>query len=485
VGRDPAADLQLNDPRVSWRHARLTVLPDGRTILEDLGSTNGTFVNGQRVAERTFLMGGESISVGGVELRYAQQPEAPADARQAPAAPAYPAQQAPGHDRPAFPVPPGAPPPPPAPYVARPQSPSVIQRVMLQRSVRRANLLAVVAALASVVVIVVVASGVLQPPAPTLPPAATQAPQPADIAAEAEPSTVLIVANREGERAGNGTGWVWDAEAGLVVTNAHVVNGGEDFQVGANSMVPAEVLAVAPCEDLAVLRVGDPSGLRTLPRGSQGELRRGDTVVALGYPLNASLADDLQVTVGNVSSVETRFDAVRADVPPFVNVLQTTAAINPGNSGGPLLDLRGRLVGVNSASLSGIGLENSAYAIGVDRVKEIMPELEEGRSITWTGIGFDEYVRESDLQVREQLRSAFERLGWPLQPGIFVNHLIAGTDQMNIPLPALLVAVEGQALDGSLPSYCEAVEGVTATSVTMTFYAAGSSEAQDVEVPFR
>lgn len=523
IGRDPECGLQLADPRVSWRHARLTVLPDGRTILEDLGSTNGTFVNGERVSERAFLMGGESISIGGAELRYVADDAdgsatqtADAAAAAAPAAAAMP--DAAAAVPPASPAPPASPwappagpaagqpysPPPPygqapspgAPYGApspagapygpgRPQSPSVIQRVMLQKSVRRANLLAVVAVVASLIVIVVVASGVLQPPAPTLPPGPTQAPQVADIAAEAEPSTVLVVSNRDGRRVGNGTGWVWDADGGLVVTNAHVVNAGEDFQAGANSMVLSEIVAVAPCEDLAVLRLSDTSGLRTLPRGSQAELRRGDTVVALGYPSNGSLEDDLQVTVGNVSSVETRFDVVRADVPAFVNVVQTTAAINPGNSGGPLLDLGGRLVGVNSAGLSGLGLENSAYAIGVDRVNEIVPQLAEGSSITWTGIGFDDYFSESLLEGSQQLQLAFAQNGWPLTPGIYVNHLVGGTETMDVPLPALLVSVDGEAMDGSLPGYCDAVEGNEASSVTMTFYAAGSGEPVDVDVDFR
>lgn len=512
VGRDPAADVHVDDPRVSWRHARLTVLPDGRTILEDLDSTNGTFVSGERVLERAFLMGGESISVGGVGLRYVADggmegaaatvvpaapggPDAPAapvatGTPQPPAAPAWTPPAAPGQGQPYAPPPQAGPYPPPAPPgqpygAARPQSPSVIQRVTLQRSVRRANLLAVVAVLASAIVIVVVASGVLQPPAPTLPPGPTQAPQVADIAAEAEPSTVIVVAFREGERAGNGTGWVWDGGQGLIVTNLHVVNGAEDFQIGADSMVTAEVVAGAPCEDLAVLRVTNSGGLRTMPLGSQDELRRGDTVVALGYPRNASLADDLQVTVGNVSNVRTAFDLFRADVPAFTNVVQTTAAINPGNSGGPLLNLAGRLVGVNSATLSGVGLENSAYAIGVDRVKEIVPQLAEGNSIVWTGIGFGEYISEATLRGDAQLREDFNRLGWPLTPGIIIEHVTGGTEAMDVPLPALLVAVDGESMDGTLPGYCEAVEGNEASSVTMTFYAAGSSEPVDVGVAFR
>lgn len=478
VGRDPSANLTISDGRVSWRHVRLTVLPDGRTILEDLGSTNGTFVNGQRVQERAFLSGGERLSLGGVELDCVGSGPTVLPSPQPAAAPAggdvrYPPLPQPG---------PFAPPAPP-----RPQSPSVIQRVMLQRSVRRANILAAIAVIASLALVAaVVASGVLTPrplvtPAPVTPAPATVA----DIASAAEPSTVLVIGTRDGERGGSGTGWVWDADRGLIVTNHHVVNGDEEFQVGVDSMLAAEVVAGAPCEDLAVLVVRDASGLRTMPLGSQSDLRRGDTAIALGYPLNASPTDDLAVTVGNVSAVQISYDPGPAtDVPAYSNVVQVTTPINPGNSGGPLLDLGGKLIGVNSAGPP-VEVEATNYAIGVDRVKEIVPTLAEGKSMWWTGFGFDQYITQDLIDLDAQTRQGLEANRWPLRTGIYITHAVEGTDLAAVQLPAFLTAVNGTEIDGTLEGYCAAVASVSAPTIRLTVYTVGSDQPIEVDVPFR
>jgi len=464
IGRDPASDLVLSDSRVSWRHARLTLLPDGRTILEDLGSSNGTSVNGTRVTDRTFLNGGEIVSLGGVEL--------------------------------AFSVAPRAAPPPPDQFVApypgpSSPSPSMIQRVTLQRSVRRANILAAIAvATSAVVVVVVVAVGlrggeptVTTPPATAVP--VTPGPATiADTAAQAEASTVLVVAQVNGQRNASGSGWVWDAANGLIVTNQHVINDGETFQIGVDTMTSAEVVAGAPCEDLAVLRVSGVAGLRTLPLGSQTDTRRGDTVIALGYPLNASPTDDLQVTVGDVSAVKITYDPGAAfDVPAYPNVLQTTAAINPGNSGGPLLNISGQLVGVNSAKPP-VPVEQTNYAIGVDRVKEIVPTLAGGKSMLWTGLGFT-YVTAAQLQSNDRLGQALVTVGLPAKAGLYIYFAAAGGGPQQLQLPALIVTVNGKPMDGTLQSYCDAVSSVSTQSVRVSAYTAGVSEPIDADLAFR
>ena len=195
-----------------------------------------------------------------------------------------------------------------------------------------------------------------------------------------------------GARAGNGTGWVLDAEEGLIVTNAHVVDAGETFQVGTEeSLSDAEVVGVAPCDDLAVLRVSETEGLESLKLGSQDSISQGDQVVAIGYPTNASPNDELQATEGIVSVVEQTFDVPND---PFVqlypNVIQTDAPINPGNSGGPLIDSNGNLVGVNTLIFRGRRgeIEGQGYAIGVDRVAEVVEGLRDGDSQAWLGFAF-------------------------------------------------------------------------------------------------
>ncbi|MBA2489988.1 MAG: trypsin-like peptidase domain-containing protein [Chloroflexi bacterium] len=486
IGRDPASDLALSDPSVSWRHARLTALPDGRTILEDLGSTNGTFVEGRPIGERTFLEGGERITLGDVVLAYRSVASAaigPGDMSSAPAppqaigwppAPSMPASPAAGlRQQNAAPQ-------------HRPESQSVIQRMVLQRSVRRANLLALLAAVVSIAVVVVLVSGSLERPSATPGPAPSSDLTVPDVAAQVEPSTVLVVGTRADGRAGSGTGWVYDAEAGLVVTNLHVVNAGEQFQVGANAMADASVLGGAPCEDLAVLRVADTTGLVTLPLGSQADLRAGDTVVAVGYPFNASLANDVQVATGAVSVVRVAFDRdIAPDVPHYPNVIQISTPLNPGNSGGPLVDLQGRLVGVNSAAIP--FLQNTNYAIGVDRVKEVLPTLLSGRSLAWTGLGFDGYAQTDALQSDPTIVGDYLTNGWPPTPGIIIRHFVGDRPAgLDIQLPALLVAVNGTAMDGSLNGYCQAAgAGQTGSTATFTFLAAGSSQAVDLTMTFR
>ena len=198
-----------------------------------------------------------------------------------------------------------------------------------------------------------------------------------ELIAAVEPSTVQIRGKNapSDESVGTGTGWVLDAEQGLVVTNAHVVNAFPLMVVAVgDDERSAEIVGVAPCEDLAVLRLRDTEGLVTLPLGSQSRLVLGETVVALGFPVNAALGDDLTATTGVVSVVQTEWSIPSLDVPLLTNVVQTDAVINPGNSGGPLVTLEGELVGVNSAGLTQFGnrpIQGQGYSIGVDRVREV------------------------------------------------------------------------------------------------------------------
>ena len=173
-----------------------------------------------------------------------------------------------------------------------------------------------------------------------------------------------------------------------------MVNDGTEMKVGIDGKLrKATVVGVAPCEDLAVLKVADNSGLRSMPLGSQSDLKEGQTVVAVGFPANASLSAQLTSTVGVVSVAKTQYKELALDVPTYTNVVQTDAAINPGNSGGPLVRVSDkRLVGVNSASRTESAdartIQGQGYAVGVDRVKEVVPELRAGRSMGWTGMLF-------------------------------------------------------------------------------------------------
>ena len=269
------------------------------------------------------------------------------------------------------------------------------------------------------------------------------------------PSTVFIESSWRGQRVGSGTGWVLDAKRGLIVTNAHVVNGGSTFEIVAgNKIRDASIVGAAPCEDLAVLRVEDTSGLETMQLGTQTSLRLGQTVVAVGYPENASGEAALTATLGVVSLIRTTYRETALDIPRYPNVIQTDAAVNPGNSGGPLVLLNGKLVGVNAAgrtlSPDGRIIQGQSYAIGVERVQEITNVLRTGHSLGWSGLGFD-YPTKGEL-TRDRL-----------PPGIFLTHAVPGTAGAKAGLAdkrALLVAVDGTPIGNSLASYCDVISAI-------------------------
>ena len=172
---------------------------------------------------------------------------------------------------------------------------------------------------------------------------------------------------------GAGSGFVWDANSGLIVTNYHVVAGADRLAItlADEDAFPAEVVGLAPERDLAVLRMIDPpNDLTELPLGDSSELSVGSKVMAIGNPFGL----DTTLTVGVVSALDREIQSPSNRT--IRGVIQTDAAINPGNSGGPLLNSLGQLVGVNTAiySPSG-GSAGIGFAIPVNTVIEVVPQL--------------------------------------------------------------------------------------------------------------
>ena len=176
------------------------------------------------------------------------------------------------------------------------------------------------------------------------------------------------------EGQGIGTGFIVRAN-GVVVTNCHVVQGASRITVFTSEDEPtrydARVIG-GDCEhDLAVLKV-DAEGLPTIRFGASADLRLGQQVVAIGYAL--ALEGGPSVTAGIVSSLDRtirvqdpRCTVCSNGVRTYSEVIQTDAAINHGNSGGPLVDMAGRVVGINSAGSD--SAENIGFAIAIDSVQ--------------------------------------------------------------------------------------------------------------------
>ncbi|HUE69481.1 MAG TPA: trypsin-like peptidase domain-containing protein [Pirellulaceae bacterium] len=171
---------------------------------------------------------------------------------------------------------------------------------------------------------------------------------------------------------GTGTGFVWD-EKGHIVTNFHVVAGGNRFRVtlADQSAWDAKIVGYAADKDLAVLNVNAPAGrLKPLLVGTSGDLQVGQKVFAIGNPFGL----DQTLTTGVISGLGRQINSPSGRI--IDGAIQTDAAINPGNSGGPLLDSRGRLIGVTTAIASNSGdSAGVGFAIPVDTVQRIVPQI--------------------------------------------------------------------------------------------------------------
>jgi putative serine protease PepD len=173
----------------------------------------------------------------------------------------------------------------------------------------------------------------------------------AAVADQLLPSTVQILAGGgAGSGSGaTGSGFVLDGK-GHVITNNHVVaeaTGDGEITVVDNKGEEhaASIVGRSPVYDIAVLQVEDVEGIRPAALGSSRSMRIGESVVAIGSPLGLSST----VTSGIVSAIDRPVTTGTEDESSYINAVQTDAAINPGNSGGPLVNLRGQVVGVNSA----------------------------------------------------------------------------------------------------------------------------------------
>jgi S1-C subfamily serine protease len=171
-----------------------------------------------------------------------------------------------------------------------------------------------------------------------------------------------------------GSGVIVDGKKGLVITNFHVVQNAQEVQVGLKDgrKLPADPVALNPDLDIAVLKI-DAKNLPTLDLGDSSKLAVGDYVLAIGNPFNLGQT----VTSGIISALNRPLG--RGDSRQFI---QTDAPINPGNSGGPLIDLHGRVIGINSALFSpsqseaGAGNVGIGFAIPSNDVKKMLAEAE-------------------------------------------------------------------------------------------------------------
>jgi serine protease Do len=186
------------------------------------------------------------------------------------------------------------------------------------------------------------------------------------------------VPDRELKRRSLGSGFVIDKE-GYIITNNHVVERADEITVRVNGKeYKARTVGRDPKTDLALIRISNPvKDLQPLSLGDSDKMRVGDWVIAIGNPFGL----EETVTKGIISATGRVIGAG-----PYDNFLQTDAPINPGNSGGPLLNLKGEVIGINTAIVAtgqGIG-----FAIPVNTARLITTQLKEKGTVTrgWIGL---------------------------------------------------------------------------------------------------
>jgi S1-C subfamily serine protease len=212
-----------------------------------------------------------------------------------------------------------------------------------------------------------------------------------------------------------GSGFVID-KTGYIVTNYHVVEAAQKVEVNfsGDDRVPAKVVGSDPSTDVAVLKVdAQARALTPLPLGNSDAVRVGDAVVTIGNPFGL----ERTVTAGIVSAIQRSIQAPNGFT--IERAIQTDAPINHGNSGGPLLDSRGRVIGINSQieSESG-GNVGIGFAVPVNTVKDVASQILRTGKVEHAYMGIE-------MQPIDQSLSETFRL--PVGKGVLVSRVRAGS----------------------------------------------------------
>lgn len=277
------------------------------------------------------------------------------------------------------------------------------------------------------------------------------------VARSVEPGVVHIMsASRMGMSGSAGSGWVYD-DSGHIITNAHVVGPADrvSVQLYTGRLMNARVVGVDVYTDVAVLRAEDTLGLVPLPRATGEMPEQGDRVFAFGSPFNFKFS----MSEGIVSGLG-RDPNTGVSGSTFTNFIQTDAAVNPGNSGGPLVDVLGRVIGMNVAIATGRSSEAQAtpnegqsagisFAIPLPTIESVADQIiETGRvargrlGISFGGFGRGQPILDGERFVGLGVSIAQITDGGPAQQaGLRPNDIIETIGGQRVSSPDLLRAV--------------------------------------------
>ncbi len=219
---------------------------------------------------------------------------------------------------------------------------------------------------------------------------------------------------------------------GYIVTNNHVIDGASEITVAtiAGQKFPAKLVGADSRTDLAVLKVSSETALPFAELGDSSLVRVGEMALAIGNPIREELAGTL--TVGYISAINRtmEIDGKR------MTMIQTDAAINPGNSGGALLNMRGQVIGINTAKSTGYDVEGLGFAIPINEAKPIITSIIEHGYVTGRvviGIMGD--------TVTEAVAKAYN-----MPEGVYISQIVEGSGAQKAGLRGgdVVLACDGQ-----------------------------------------
>ena len=236
------------------------------------------------------------------------------------------------------------------------------------------------------------------------------------------------------ERAGSGSGVIITPD-GYIVTNNHVVAGATQIEVtlNDNKTFPAKLVGTDPVTDVALLKV-DAEGLPAIPFGDSDALRLGEWVLAIGSPFNLRST----ITAGIVSAKGRSLPDMSGEF-KIESFIQTDAAVNPGNSGGALVNVKGELVGINTAIASNTGSYTGySFAVPVAIVKKVIDDIKEHGSVQRAILGISMVELTQELASLAQMEGNFS--------GVYVAELnrSGAAYKAGVREGDILVAIDGK-----------------------------------------
>lgn len=273
---------------------------------------------------------------------------------------------------------------------------------------------------------------------------------------------------------GAGTGMVISPD-GEILTNNHVIEGAQRISVtfeGNQEAKEADLIGTDPSRDVAIIKLRNVSGLKTVTMGKSSELAVGDDVVAIGNAL--ALVGGNTVTRGIVSALDRSVD----DVENLDHLIQTDAAINSGNSGGPLVDASGEVVGMNTIVIRNSGssapVESIGFAISIDSIKPLIERLRTGKPAPG-----NPFVGINSVNLTPEIKN---QLGVPVDEGAVVQSVVEGSPAENagLRLGDVITSFNGKTVKSASELVSLVRDTKPGEKVAVVYYRGGNK--QDTEI---